>query len=314
MSKKKPAVVSTRPNYDESQRMNDDYYWTWYSALYELSAATIHWEGMPVEVSRRAVNMWLMGNALVVFYWDSDYDKYFCVRATPSGEIDMYNNPTSYTAYGAGNYTKRLKASECVPIWLNYRRMSALPLIDLYARKLARFEKTIDVNLAQQMTPAFIECDETVRLSVETALQQVYSGEPAVVGTPAIASLMQAHYVTADAPYIVDKLWQDKLQCLHEFLTRMGIDNSPVDKMTRVQSAEVMSNNQEIEMFRLVRFDVIRECCAAVNRMYGQAEGTRPAVRLWADMNGDWSSGNFDYLNTVENFEEGGDNGAVELP
>lgn len=315
MGKKKPAVVNTRPNYNQSQRLNDENYWIWYNSLYELAAATVHWEGMPVEIDRRAVNMWLFGNGLVVFYWDPDYDKYFCLRGTPGGEIDMYNNPTRYNVYGAGNYHKQLSASECVPIWLNYRRIGILPMVDLYARKLANFERTIDVNLAQQKTPAFIECDETQRLSVETALQKVYEGNPVVVGNNGLATMMQAHYVTSDAPYIVNQLWQDKLQCLHEYLTRLGIDNSPVDKMTRVQSAEVMSNNQEIEMFRLVRFDVIRECCAKINRMYGNADGDRPPVMLWADLNADWSSDNFDYLNDIKAQEEGEQDGRdIELP
>lgn len=307
MGKNKPkAVVSKRDgvatinNQHQAQSRNDEYYILWYDNLYQLAAATITWEGMPSEIDRRFVNMALFGSGVVVFYWDSDYDKYFCLRAVPSGTIDMYNNPTAFTAYGAGNYHKRLSAAECVPIWLNYRRVGILPIIDLYARRLANYDRTIDVNLAQHKTPAIIECDELQKLSVENALMQVYQGKPVVLGTPGLTSLLQAHYITNEAAYIVDKLNDDKKTCLHEFLTLIGVDNSPVDKMARVQSAEVGSNNGEIEMFRLVRFDTIREGCKAVNRMYGTADGNRPAVTLWADFNGDWSSENWEALNTLE--------------
>lgn len=303
----KRDTVATTANQQQSQRRNDEYYWLWYDNLYQLASATINWEGMPVEIDKRFVNMALFGSGLVVFYWDEDYDRYFCLRGVPSGTIDMYNNPMGFTAYGAGNYHKHLRASECVPIWLNYRRVGMLPVIDLYARRLANFDRTIDVNLAQHKTPALIECDETQRLTVENAVKQVYEGVPVVFGNTGVAQLLQAHYLTNDAEYLVDRLNQDKLACLHEFLTLIGIDNSPVDKMTRVQSAEVMSNNEEIEMFRLVRFDTIREGCAAINRMYGTPDGNRPAVTLWADFNGDWSSENWATLNTIEDDGEGAD-------
>lgn len=310
MGKNKPkARIAVRPNVNQAVIRNDDFYLMWYDNLYQLAAATLNWEGMPVEVDKRFVNMALFASGLVVFYWDADYNKYFCLRGVPSGEIDMYNNPLGFTAYGAGNYHKELKASECVPLWLNYRRTNLLPTIDLYAQRLARLERTTDVNLAQQMTPPILECEETQRLTVQAALEKIYEGQPAVVGNTGLASLMQMHYVTADAPYLVDKLWDAKISCLREFLTVIGIDNTPVDKAERVQSAEVESNNQEISMFRLVRLDTLRQGCAAVNRMYGQPDGERPGVTLWCDFNCDFSSANWAFLNTLGT-EEGGTDAA----
>ena len=306
MGKNRPkGRLAVRDNIDQAQARNDAYYMMWYDNLYQLAAATLHWEGMPSEVDRRFVNMALFGSGLVVFYWDPDYDRYFCLRGVPSGEIDMYNNPLAFTAYGAGNYHKHLRASECVPLWLNYRRVPLLPAIDLYAQRLSRIDRTIDVNLLQQMTPPIVECEESQRLTVQAALDDIYSGKPVVVGNTGLAQMMQMHYVTNDAEYIVDKLWDAKISCLREYLTLIGVDNTPVDKAERVQSAEVDSNNEEIELFGLVRLDTLRQGCQAVNRMFGKSEGTRPAVRLWVDFNSDFSSDNWAFLNRAGGAENG---------
>lgn len=310
MGKKNKTYMAVRPNYNQDARRNNAFYWLWYDNLYQLACATLKWEGLPVEIDKRFVSMSLFGSGLVVFYWDDEYDCFFCLRGTPSGEINMYNNPMRFTAYGAGNYHKTLSASECVPIWLNYRRVPILPIIDLYASRLAKFDRAIDVNIAQHMTPAIIECDERQRLTLDNLVSEWQGGAPVILGNDGMLSSIQAKYLTNEAPYLADKIQDAKRDILNEFLTLLGVDNSPVDKAERVQSAEVHSNNQAIETFRLIRLDTVREGCAAINRMFGEKLEQIGAGPVWCDLNTDYSSQNWVTLNTVG---EGSENG-TQLP
>lgn len=298
MGKNKPkAKISTRPNTPQSLNQYNMWYRYYYELCQQVAAATFRWQGLPREIDPRFLTMTLLNRGLAVFFRDDEFDKFFALMGNPAGSLNVYNNPTRFMAYGAGGvYHKLLGADECVPMWLNYYRTGMGAVFDLFAQRLAHFEKCEEVNICQQMTPPIIECDERIRYTVNDVIAQWQGGEPVIIGNDGLTSQMPVHYVFNDAPFILDKLGDSKRTCWKQFLTFIGVDNSEVDKPERVQSAEVNANNVEIGTMRLIRLDTLRQACSEINERYG--------LSVWVDFNTDFSSANWEYVNMLEDEDE----------
>lgn len=283
----------------QSAKMNAAQLHMYQKILLSLACASLKWENLPQEIDQRFLNMTLMNRGLSVFFFDDTYDKFFACSGTPSGKINMYDNPLAYLAYGADGFQRKLKAKECVPIWLNYLRTPEIDILSIYARRLADMDRTIDVNLINQKHPVFIIVPEAQRLTVENALKAYYGNEPAIIGADGTFNSADMQYLSSGAPYIADKLLVDKSKIWNEIMTLLGIDNSNTEKRERVNTKEVESNDGQMEMMRLTRLDALRQACDEINTKFG--------LDVWVDFNKDLSSANFEFANTIENFMEGGE-------
>lgn len=280
----------------QAAEMNNLQYRMYYEMLEQMSCSVYRWENLPPEIDERFLELTLFNRGLSVFFHDDEYDAYFATMGAPSGQINMYQNPTRYLAYGSNGFNRMLKASDCTPIWNNYLRRPDINAMRIYARRLADIDRTIDVNLAMQKMPAFVTCPEAQRLTVQNLMKQWMGNEPIIIGADGMFDPSQINYITSGAPYIVDKLLQDKFTLWAEIMTYMGIDCQAIQKAERVQSAEVSSNNGQIEANRLIRLNCRRMACKEINRKYG--------LEVWCDFNHDISSENFDALMSVPETEE----------
>ena len=106
----------------QSAEMNNLQYRMYYEMLEQMACAIYRWEGLPTEIDQRFLELTLFNRGMSVFFWDDEYDAYFSTMGAPSGQINMYQNPLAYIAYGTNGFHRRLKSTECVPIWNNYLR------------------------------------------------------------------------------------------------------------------------------------------------------------------------------------------------
>ena len=148
-----------RKNIWQSAEMNNLQYRMYYEMLEQMACAIYRWEGLPPEIDQRFLELTLFNRGMSVFFWDDEYDAYFATMGAPSGQINMYQNPLSYIAYGTNGFHRRLKSTECVPIWNNYLRRPDINAMRIYARRLADIDRTIDVNLMAQKMPMITKAD-----------------------------------------------------------------------------------------------------------------------------------------------------------
>lgn len=297
----------------QSAEINSRVYYHYMALLKEICCNMFLWEGLPEEIDPRFLELTLYERALAVFFKDSteirakggssspamlfngDTDKFIAIQGAPAGQINMYHNPTRFLAYGPGGFTRTLEAEQCIPIWANFMREPLLNSIELYARRLADFDRTIDVNLRAQKTPIMITCPEEMRLTMVNFYKQYEGNEPVIFAAPATAVAIDEHAIQAiktDAPYIIDKLLTDKARIWAEIMTFLGIDNANQEKRERLVANEVEANNGQIEMSRLRGLDARRYACKQINAKYG--------LDVSVNFNYDWISSNVRFQHDLE--------------
>lgn len=276
----------------QSAQMNDDQFRMYYEMLEQMACSIYKWSGLPEEIDQRYLELTMFNQGLAVFFHDEEYDAFFALRAATSGNVNMYDNPLEYRAYGPNGFNRTLRTKDCVPIWNNYLRRPDINAMRIYARRLADIDRTIDVNLMSQKMPVFAMVPETQRLTIQNLMKQWSGNEPIIIGADGMFDPSQITYLTSGAPFITPDLLKAKQTVWSEIMTYLGIENSNIAKAERVQTAEVEANNGQIEANRLIRLNCRREACKQINRRYG--------LNVWCDMNTDVSSDNLESLLSVE--------------
>lgn len=272
MSKRRDAVYSgiydpfmKKPNRDRTVTMERMYQ----RVLTELSLNRFKWVGLPDTVDERFLEMTLFHQALSIFYFDTDYDRYMAVRGMANSP-NVYDNPTRFHTIGVGSYRgKTLSAKAAIPIWSNYLRHPDHDIVYLYATKLAQIDRTIEIlSLAARHSHVII-ADETERLSWQNIMRAHAEGEPVIFGTSGLnMENAQAFDIGVDKDILINvqiaksKIW-------NECMTLLGIkNNANQDKKERMVVDEVNANDDQVVASRGVALNARSMACEQINMMY----------------------------------------------
>jgi hypothetical protein len=174
----------------------------------------------------------------------------------------------SYTAYSTGYDGKIFPADQCVYIRNNYLAKSTDHTIMIFAEKLAAIEAAIQVNINAQKTPILIRCEEKSRNSLQQVYNQYAGDKPVIIGTKALQD-RPLEVLTTGAPFVADKLREEKRAVWNEALEFLGVNTNPADKKKeRLIVDEVESNNEQIEIQCDSMLLTRQEAAAAINKMF----------------------------------------------
>ena len=248
--------------------------------LTELACNRFKWSGFPDapegDIRVRYLELTLFRYAVAVFFRHKDFDKYLALRATQSGNLDMYFDPEAYHLYSNGHTPGidglTVNAKDCVPIWANYLRCPDLDLVSIYVRRIAKFDRTIEINLNALRHPYIIVADDTTRHSMANFFRQIDEGQPLVTVQGALADSLEKLVKVFDMklhPDTISNLLLDKKKAWQECMTFLGINNANQDKKERLVVAEVSANDSEIMMARKIALDSRQLACEQINKKYG---------------------------------------------
>lgn len=294
--KQKKHILFNNP-FDVFLEYHRQYLWDFLEALFE-------WEGIPDTVDIRFFNDKLNtdGWAPIVNY--SKERGYLCLDGSKSG-LDWYYRPTVYRSTNAKLPAKKFEVSyydnvkengACICFnTCDYRTPVPFTLlVEVYAYKLAQADTSIVVSLENSratLVPAVSDKESAVR--VVEALKDIYAGKPATIsyknsfsGQPDF----QIIPIKARDNIITAELTDAKRQIMSEFLTRIGINVTPVDKKERLVTAEATSNDQEIYINGCIHLDARKRFCKDLTSTFGLDASVKinvPAVeRVLNDMEG----------------------------
>lgn len=269
----------SRPYPNEPMASNVEeitYYEHYRRQLALLTFQLFEWKNLPKSVDPRYLEMTLHTNGYVGFFKDSILGFMFC-QGTEGNNIDHYRNPTVFTASEA-TYHKSYKIlrydddddkSKCIMLYNNDLKFPTLPSLHRFAMDMADINQISRVNRRAQKTPFIVQTAEKQYYSLLQAYNQIDENNQVVFVDKDMGFEEAVKVLNTDAPYVVDKLRTELNQVWNEVLTFLGINNSNIDKTARVQTSEVLSNNEQIETSGNVFLKTRKEFCERVNRVFG---------------------------------------------
>jgi hypothetical protein len=221
---------------------------TWisiYNNLKELYLSTFKWVNLPEGLNQRYLELQLFEFGRIAFFKDEIANRYLALKCNQVGNPDVYGEPINIHSYAeSGVYQKDLiNHKNGVLIYNNLVRDTPQLRIMDFAKRLYRFERTIDVNVNAQKTPFIILCDKKNELTMKNIYGQISEDFKPAVFVDKDIDLGLIKVLKTDAPIIFDKLQEQKKNLWNEVLSYIGIENNSAEKNERLVKSEVMVSN-----------------------------------------------------------------------
>jgi hypothetical protein len=241
--------------------------------LIEMCSNRFNWVGMPDTVDLRFLEMTLLRDALTVFYFDEEFQRFMTLRATGLGEVNMYDNPVGYTVYGNQVFSRQLSGNECVPIWANQTRIPDWDIISMYSQRLAALDRTLEINMLSARHPFVFAVNNNEYNSMVQAFNKVVEGQPVIFGTEALSAESMAEKISlfdiGYKPNQIKDVMDAKVRTWNETLTLLGIMNVNSEKRERMVVEEASGASGQVLAMRAVALNERQRACERINKMYG---------------------------------------------
>lgn len=257
-----------------AEDLNEKTYGMYFNRLTELAISRYKWSGLPDTIDERFMELNLFNKGKCIFFFDEAMESYLALPCAAGGRLNVYQIPTDRTAYASNGYQARLTIDNSVLIYNNYTRTPSAGDVELFARRLADFDRTIDVNAKAQKTPVMILCDETQRLTMRNLYAQFEGNEPFIFGDKKL-NANDVKTLNTNAPYVGDRISVLKEKVWNEALTYLGISNVSVEKKERLVSDEVERSQGGVFACRFSGLEARRQACKLINDMFG--------LNIWVD-------------------------------
>lgn len=249
------------------ERKNDIVFHDYYSRLKLIALSIFKWENLPDSCNARFLEDTLFTYGRAVFVNDP-FRGFLNLKVTPAGELNVYGEPLAYTAFSIG-YNEIYDKDDCVIIRNNPLEKSTDSTVMLFSERLTEIERSLETNIRAQKTPILIRCDEKTRTSLETIYKQYDGNKPVIFGSKSLSE-KPLEVLNTGAPFVSDKLREEKRSVWNEALEFFGINTNPSDKKKeRLVTVEVEANNEQIDIQALTMLATRQLACQQINEKYG---------------------------------------------
>ena len=212
------------------------------------------------------VNKELVYRGSIAFFMD----EYLGLLALPyqnMGRLDLYGRPIDIQVIGKNGYTRHLKKGEYVIMYDNRSKQALIYDILQYAERISLIQRTMDINIAQQRTNRIWKTKSENKKTVEDLMNGVSSNNEAILTYDNI-DLETTTGILAPAPFVADKLSEQKDKLWNEFLRLIGIANSSFQKKERNIRDEVFISQAGTIASRFTRFNARVDAINKINKLW----------------------------------------------
>lgn len=295
-------------NYWQTANYNYRAFCLYFDMLLSLALNRFRWEGLPDTCDARYLEKILHRNGIATLSYSMDTpDVFTTLTAMPEGQYNMYGYPTRWRAVGFDGLTDYECTNDNGELcYYNWSRTSPWNSLEIFARKMAHYARTEDVNLSQQMKPFIGIAPQEKRLELVNLLKQVEGGEPAILGDSGLLDLVNnVTVIDTKVPFIGEELARGLTNVLYSALLFLGIPHLAFEKGERMIEDEARANSAATNIMLLDCLQARRDFCRKANVKFG--------LELAVYFNDDWESYNYNYLNNVESLAQDGLMGGDEI-
>lgn len=225
------------------------------------------YDNMPDYIDTAYLNKTLVRQGAIAFFYDDVLEKVLALPYTSIGSLDVYNRPKKIQVYGRNGYTNTLKEGEFVIMYDNNGRYPIYIDILQYAERYANITRTMDINIAQQKTPRIWKTSTEKEKTVKDLANEVDGNIEKIVTYDNI-NLDDIELILAPAPFVTDKLQDQKDKIWSEFLRLIGISNLSFQKKERNISDEIQAMQGGTIASRYERFEPRKKAIEEINKKF----------------------------------------------
>lgn len=236
----------------------------------EIAISSFEWVGLPSTVDARFIEVGLYENSAMLYFNDEVMGN-LCLKSVLGGQLDVYNIPLDRRAYASNGYQRVCGRSDSVIIWDNMTHWCCKDKMEIYAKRLAELDASIDINCKAQRTPILIKGSEQQQLSLKNAYMEYDGNQPVIFASNDFLDGDGSSFgvFTTGAPYVADKLYELKVNLWNEALTYLGVTNISIQKKERMIKDEVQRLQGGVMANRYSREFARQQACDQINRMFG---------------------------------------------
>lgn len=240
-----------------------DYY---FMRLSNIAVSIFEWKNLPDTVDARFLEMSIFRNGMCLFFEDPVIG-FLALPCAIGGKLNVYNIPTMRRAYAANGYYAMRDESNSVIIYHNYFHDVPTWDVEMFAQRLAEYQRTIDVNVGAQKTPVLLACDDDQKASVENAYLSYSGNTPVIVANKAMNPNMITVLKT-DAPFVADAIEELRVMVWNDAMSYLGVSNVNVTKKERLITDEVQRNMGGVLASRNSPLQMRRQAADEINKMF----------------------------------------------
>lgn len=265
MGKKTAFEFMTSPAmaYLQNQRTYDYYF----QRLTNIALSVFEWKNLPLTVDPRWLELSIFRNGMCLFFKD-DVLGFVALPCAIGGTLDVYNIPTIRRAYAANGYQAMRTNLDSVIIYHNYLHDVPVWDLEMFATRLADYQRTIDVNVNAQKTPVALLVDDNEVTTWKNTYIQWAGNVPLIFGNKAMNPNSMSVLKT-DAPFVGDKIQEMLVQVWNDAMSYLGVSNVNVTKKERLITDEVQRNMGGVLASRYSPLEMRRDAAKHINEMFG---------------------------------------------
>lgn len=212
------------------------------------------------------VNQELVYKGRIAFFMD----EYLGLLALPFvniGKLDLYGRPINIQVIGKNGYTRKLTRDEYVIMWDNRSKQALIYDILQYSERIAQIQRTMDINIAQQRCPRIWKTKTENLKTIQDVIDGISANNEAIV-TYDTLELDDTTAILEPAPFVADKLSEQKDKIWNEFLRLIGVANSSFEKKERNIKDEIFISQAGTIASRFTRFNSRVDAIDKINKKW----------------------------------------------
>ena len=298
-----------------------------FDRLKRVATSIFKWKNLPQTMNERWLELCLFYKGMAGILKHDDYG-IINTEASWSGNIDIYGLPTLVYCYSTSFFSEQRvrydgkvsieelskiygiqndNLKEAILVMNNIDMQPTFIAMELFAYRLYKVQRTIDINLDLIKKPFIIGCNEQDKLSMQKFMMDVENNQNMIFATADFDPSNSIKIFDLNVNNHVEELENEKRAILSEALTTLGVNSILVDKAERLISDEGKKDNEFINYNLQYYWKQRKEACEQFNKLFKPEKEIE--VVLNSDINNIIKQEFTDYKSQIDDFEGGGFNG-----